>query len=98
MIIDQWAIIDDSWSLVDGCSLAAYPSEKNIKLYGFTYNHPKFEDGSSITTSSIIEIKDGCATTRNSKYKLGSVSIQYAKKFPQYRELINHSDEASVSP
>lgn len=42
-------------------------------IHGQIFNDRKlrFEDGEYIRTSYILEIKDGCAYTRNSVYELG---------------------------
>lgn len=47
----------------------------NGKLCGDCYNHPRFEDGTRVVTSSILNIV-GDVETRNTIYKLGKAFAQ----------------------
>jgi len=51
-----------------------------IFLYGKVYGHPKYKDGKRITTSRVMECKNGVVTTRSgSEYKLLEPDPQYVE-------------------
>lgn len=62
----------ENWGLV----------EEN-KLHGQVYNHPNFENGSWVTTSRIVGVKNKIVITYSgSHYDLGKVNDEYERLFP----------------
>ena len=58
------------------------PECKYYALHGFVTGHPDFEDGDEITTSQVIEVKDGIGTTNGRDYQLGAPDpgfVEYLK-------------------
>jgi hypothetical protein len=69
----------------------AAPELSKFYLQGNVYGNPKFPDGSFISTSRLLEIKDmGCCkigvTRSESEYELykEDVSVECEKQFPNY--------------
>lgn len=49
----------------------SYTHQKEMPyLHGKVYNDKRFPDGSSITTSAVLEMTEDYAQTSNTKYKL----------------------------
>jgi len=46
-------------------------NEDNKWLYGEVYDSPSFKDGTTISTSNILELTETYAQTRNTRYELG---------------------------
>jgi len=83
----------ENWSITSK-GISPYQAPECIKSYlqGNVHNHPKerWEDGHPITTSSIQNIEDMIATTNSgTEYHLGKPHPDYAKAFPNWKELIN---------
>ena len=56
------------------------PELKRINLQGKVYNHPRFDDGSKVTTSSIIKVEGRIIHTKSdSIYKLRSIDKNFRK-------------------
>lgn len=50
----------------------AWPVEPGPRYRGLVWNHPSLKDGTLVTTSPIVEQRDGCVITRSgSVYRLG---------------------------
>ena len=69
-----------NWSVAGENSPYLAPELIQIRLNGEVYNHPKFKDGSEITTS-IIKKADGLkiTTQSGSKYLLDKIDPKYKK-------------------
>lgn len=64
----------ENWSMIYNPDPHSPPELKSGRLVGFVYGHPRFEDGESIVSSSIIEInvrKGTAKTYSGSEYILG---------------------------
>lgn len=82
-------MILQNWSLVFRDPYKA-PEIQHPALHGKVYGHPRFEDGSTVTTSSVVGItEDGkIKTYSGSEYELGVVDQKYEELFPNARERI----------
>ncbi len=59
------------------------PEHRGQAFDGKVYGHPRFNDGDRITTSNIIEVKNGRFITQSgSEYELGEVDPAYEAAFP----------------
>lgn len=76
-----------NWSLVFSNPYNA-PEIQTPSLHGKVFGHPKFEDGSNVTTSAVVGItEDGkIKTYSGSEYELGEVDPKYEELFPNTRE------------
>ena len=77
-ILENWAVYND---------LDPYkaPECQSSYLGGNVYNHPKFDNGYTITTSRILDVDPDtriATSYSGSKYKLGKISDDYEKNFP----------------
>ena len=62
------------------------PEQIHFILTGDVYDHPKFEDGRYIETSTVVEIRTGTITTESgSVYTLGDVDPDYEARYPNAR-------------
>lgn len=78
MRIDNWSIVS-----MDGSPYQP-PETKSKHLRGNVFGNDLFTDGSKITTSRIIEFKDGFAITHTgSRYELGYIDPDYLEEYPQ---------------
>ena len=67
------------------------PGQIKLQLTGNVYDHPRFDDGTNVITSSIETINedDKIITYSGSEYELGKVCEDYEKQFPNaYERLI----------
>jgi len=65
-----------NWSVVFGSN-----------LHGIVFGHPKFENGTEITTSKIVGTREGLILTYSgSEYQLEDVDPEYEKAFPNARQ------------
>jgi hypothetical protein len=65
------------------------PELQKIALHGNVYGHPRFDDGSSVTTSTIKELRGELIITNSgSEYELGEVDPEYEKRYPEARQRI----------
>lgn len=82
MRIENWAVI----SPVPG-PYTAPETQGSPSLSGNVFDHPRFNDGTWVTTSFIIgkNNKDEIITNSGSSYELGQVSQPYEEKFPDAR-------------
>ena len=46
----------ECWGIVPNGDVYTAPERQSFSLKGFVFNHPNFEDGSDITTSSITSV------------------------------------------
>jgi hypothetical protein len=86
MIVD-WSVVSRTAHPYQAPELG-YPA-----LQGKAYGHPKFEDGTLITTSKIIG-KTECENsilTKNSLYVLGAIDTEYEKLYPDARSRLLNS-------
>lgn len=70
----------ENWSIkTSDDNLFRAPELKNKRLCGNVYNHPNFEDGKPVHSSSIqdIDLVKGRVVTRNTVYQLGKVDKDY---------------------
>ncbi len=70
----------ENWSIQDANDNPfAAPELRRRVLCGIVYNHPKFEDGTYVSTSSAeeIDLVNGTVTTRNNTYQLGKIDDKY---------------------
>ncbi len=65
------------------------------QLTGDVYGHPRFEDGTGVTTSRIMGKRDGKVITYSGlEYELGEVDAEYEKLYPDaFNRLMNTLDE-----
>jgi len=82
-------MILENWSLVFKDPYQA-PELQRPALHGDVYGHPNFEDGSTVTTSTIVGITDDekIITHSGSEYELGEVDPRYEKLFPKARDRV----------
>ncbi len=81
----------ENWALVSTNPYLA-PEASKLLLTGNVYNHPKFKDGESVTTSPIDRLEnDFIITYSGSKYELGEIDPQYEKLFPNAKERLFNS-------
>jgi hypothetical protein len=81
----------ENWSIITTNPYRA-PELGGQMIHGSVYGHPKFPDGSHITTSEIIGRKGELLETYSgSLYELGSIDPQYEKNFPNAFSRIMHS-------
>lgn len=87
MRIENWAVITP----MPNTYIA--PETQAPSLGGNVFDHPKFNDGTWITTSSIIgkNNKDEILTVNGSSYELGQISKSYEEKFPDARNKLLNS-------
>lgn len=87
MRIENWCIIPA------GFNPYLAPEVHESRISGQVYESPKFNDGDIITTSAIINTKEGNVYTKSgSIYKLGCVDPDYEEAFPNaYYRLFNKS-------
>ncbi len=83
----------ENWSMVNRNENSYQAPEQGIPaLSGEVYNHPRFEDGLIVTTSSIINKKgENVLTYSGSEYELGKVSEEYEKIYPDAKERLLNS-------
>ena len=69
----------ENWSIVAGNQLTPYqaPELQTYKIRGEVHGHPRFEDGDSIVTSTIILREGRFVETANTRYHLGYPSMDY---------------------
>ncbi len=68
----------ENWSIVSPSSFIM-PELQSRVLQGKVFGHPRFNDNSPVSTSTIIEIdlEVGFIITRNTKYILGKIDNEY---------------------
>lgn len=77
-----------NWSVCCKGSEYLAPELWTNYLRGNVYGHPRFQDGDPISTSSIVDIKDGdgckIVSTRHTEYQLyeTDVSSEYESNYP----------------
>jgi hypothetical protein len=63
------------------------PELHSPRLSGNVYGHPKFDDGTFITTSTVTGNGDGCLFTRTgSRYDLGDPHPDYEAAYPNAKQ------------
>jgi hypothetical protein len=81
MILKNWSLIvryKDPYSP---------PEEWTTCLHGNVYEHPRFDDGKEITTSSIEgKVGDKVKTHSGSLYELQDIDPEYEKIYPNAKE------------
>jgi hypothetical protein len=80
MRIETWAVVGH---VLDPYG-APETQGKSTILIGVVFGHPRFDNGHTVTTSSIIgkNNKNEIVTASGSAYKLGEVHQVYEAKFP----------------
>lgn len=73
----QITVLLDNWSTVVHSMDPYIAPELNIALRGKVYGHLRFEDGSTVVTSSIIEAAGRFVKTKNTVYELGEVNKDF---------------------
>ena len=78
----------ENWSVVAGMANPYQAPEQCVQcLHGTVYGHPRFEDGSSITTSRIVRAQGGIIETfSGSLYELGEVDPVYGAAYPNAKQ------------
>jgi len=69
----------ENWSTTGSDDPYQPPEHQTRRLQGNVYNHPRFNDGRSIRTSSIVSIDGGTVTTKNSVYTLGEPDPRFVE-------------------
>lgn len=69
----------ENWSIKATGDPYQPPEVGSKSIAGLVYDHPKFDDGETILTSSIQshEYENGIVRTMNSTYKLGKIDRGY---------------------
>lgn len=67
----------ENWSIGSSIDLYTPPELVSLTLSGNVFGHPRFLDGSQVTTSKIVNAKGRIVFTRNSIYKLGKIHSKY---------------------
>ena len=67
----------ENWAVVALGSPYTAPEARVQALRGEVYGHPDFSDGDKITTSRVVDIGEGIAKTKNTKYNLGTPEGDY---------------------
>lgn len=81
-------VILKNWSVCQRGNEWMAPELWTNYLHGNVYGHPRFEDGDPVSTSSIVDIKDGdgykIVSTRNTDYVLreSEVDPEYESQYP----------------
>ena len=82
-----------NWSIITDVSPFTPPELMHYHLQGNVYGNPKFEDGTNVITSRIIEINDigdhkEAITRSGSVYELykEDVDAECEKEYPNYYE------------
>lgn len=80
MIIENWAVI-----IVGAFDGYSPPEHQSRKITGNIFNNPKFEDGTIVTTSRILEVISShkVRTVSGSVYTLGDPDPKYLSIYPQ---------------
>jgi hypothetical protein len=81
----------ENWSVVTDADPYKAPEQLVSRLHGQAFGHPRFADGSEVTTSRVMgcsESKDHLAivTGSGSHYVLGEVDPDYEERYPNARE------------
>lgn len=80
------------WAVVSSATPYTAPECITQSLRGKVYGHTKFTDGESVITSYIIGKRAHLVVTKSgSLYKLGRVSKEYAKLYPNARKRLFNS-------
>lgn len=81
MKLENWAVVGHNPYLA--------PELQYQQLQGTVFDHPRFADGTFITTSAVAGVEDGRIRTKSgSLYTLGEVNPEYEAEFPNARERI----------
>lgn len=74
----------NNWSFVlVGDHLYMAPELMQSRLVGIVEGHPRVQDGTVITTSSVVGKYNGCVvTSTGGLYELGEVDPNYEKSYP----------------
>ena len=79
-------IILNNWSVVFYDPYKA-PELQKACLHGKVIGHPRFEDGTEVTTSFIEKLdEDQIITHSGSRYKLGQTDPEYERLYPNAKE------------
>lgn len=80
-------ILLENWSVGMRLSNSYQAPEQGIPaLQGNVYNHPRFEDGTFITTSRPVSLDEHVITRSGSIYTLGVIDYHYKCLYPNARE------------
>lgn len=83
----------ENWSLVGRVEPYTPPELWKYSLRGEVYNHPLFEDGEVVYTSSVQRVSDGKVITRNTEYTLGDVDPAYERLYPNAKQRVFGGNE-----
>lgn len=75
----------ENWAVVEVGDMYTPPELLKRRLVGTVYGHPRLEDGSEITTSSLREFDliTRLGVTRNTTYSLGKPKADYLELYPE---------------
>ena len=78
----------ENWALM--VNFFTYPVDRTrVNLCGEVYGHPTRLDGTTIFTSSIVDIKNNLVVTKSgSRYELGKPEAKYEAAFPNAKERV----------
>jgi len=89
------------WAMQIGGSITPYAAPETYRyvLHGVVRNHPRFEEGKHVTTSTIVDldVKAGRCETRNTVYILGTPLPDYIEHCRQTGSESVEALEALVS-
>ena len=77
MKLENWSAVSDPYQV---------PEIAGYYLHGIVYGHPRFDDGSEVTTSRIVGIiGDEVLTHSGNLYELGNADSEYESLYPNAR-------------
>ena len=78
--LEQWALTCDN-------DPYKAPEAQRTLITGRVYGHPRFVDGSMVSTSPPVSLEGEILITKSgSKYKLGDMNAEYEAQYPNARE------------
>jgi hypothetical protein len=90
----------ENWCVV-GKRTNPYHSPQQVtalQICGQVFGHPKWEDGHSIITSTVMHVDGRKVFTRNNKYILGTVKPEYREWYENFEgKPFNEDDHFNVS-
>lgn len=88
----------ENWSIVSTEDPYKAPEQRLARLHGTVFGHSRFDDGETITTSPVVEQKDGIVVTQSgSRYELGSIDPEYAKIYPDAKRRLFDSLQLPIT-
>ena len=92
-MLKQVTVKIKNWSVIIKTTNPYQTPELGIQcLMGQVYGHPRFEDGTEVTTSSIAGVEGDLIVTKSGmKYKLDMVNPEYERLYPNAKDRLLQS-------